>query len=183
MMVTGKRPGGSRRRSRCGASRSVSRRARERRHRPGRAARGDPCAARGERRRQDDPDEHPLRACRPRRRRDPARRLAASPIDSPSDAIRRGISMVHQHFMLVPVLSVADNMLLGRGADGGPDLPESRGSAQTESAKLGATFGWEIDPDAEGRIAVGRLAAADRDPQGPLSEARTSWSSTSRLRS
>ena len=34
-------------------------------------------------------------------------------IHSPSDAIDRGISMVHQHFMLVPVLSVAENILLG----------------------------------------------------------------------
>src|SRR4029079_10011526 len=30
-----------------------------------------------------------------------------------SDAIARGISMVHQHFMLVPVLSVAENIILG----------------------------------------------------------------------
>ena len=34
-------------------------------------------------------------------------------ISGPADAIARGISMVHQHFMLVPVLSVADNILLG----------------------------------------------------------------------
>ena len=34
-------------------------------------------------------------------------------IRDPADAIDRGISMVHQHFMLVPVLSVAENILLG----------------------------------------------------------------------
>src|SRR5690349_23025047 len=34
-------------------------------------------------------------------------------IAGPSDAIARGISMVHQHFMLVPVLSVAENIILG----------------------------------------------------------------------
>src|SRR5512142_2676098 len=34
-------------------------------------------------------------------------------IAGPADAIARGINMVHQHFMLVPVLSVADNILLG----------------------------------------------------------------------
>src|SRR5215470_4143978 len=34
-------------------------------------------------------------------------------IAGPSDAIKRGISMVHQHFMLVPVLSVAENIILG----------------------------------------------------------------------
>src|SRR6267378_1886831 len=34
-------------------------------------------------------------------------------IGGPSDAIDRGISMVHQHFMLVPVLTVAENIQLG----------------------------------------------------------------------
>src|SRR3954452_20801110 len=34
-------------------------------------------------------------------------------IAGPSDAIDRGINMVHQHFMLVPVLTVAENILLG----------------------------------------------------------------------
>ena len=66
--------------------------------RPGR----DPRPARRERRRQVDPDEHPVRAGDPGRGRDPPRRLAVT-IKDPSDAIARGISMVHQHFMLVPV--------------------------------------------------------------------------------
>ena len=35
-------------------------------------------------------------------------------IAGPTDAIARGISMVHQHFMLVPVLSVAENIVLGK---------------------------------------------------------------------
>jgi ABC-type uncharacterized transport system ATPase subunit len=34
-------------------------------------------------------------------------------INSPSDAIARGIGMVHQHFMLVPVMTVAENVMLG----------------------------------------------------------------------
>src|SRR5690606_16753364 len=33
---------------------------------------------------------------------------------SPSDAIAAGIGMVHQHFMLVPVFTVAENVMLGR---------------------------------------------------------------------
>src|SRR6266545_251306 len=41
-------------------------------------------------------------------------------IAGPSDAIRRGISMVHQHFMLVPVLSVAENIMLGDETMAGP---------------------------------------------------------------
>ncbi len=35
-------------------------------------------------------------------------------VDSPSTAIRLGIGMVHQHFMLVPSLTVAENIVLGR---------------------------------------------------------------------
>ena len=35
-------------------------------------------------------------------------------IRDPTDAIRRGIGMVHQHFMLVPVLTVAENIILGQ---------------------------------------------------------------------
>ncbi|MGZ9275409.1 MAG: ATP-binding cassette domain-containing protein, partial [Nitrospira sp.] len=34
-------------------------------------------------------------------------------IADPADAISRGIGMVHQHFMLIPVLTVAENILLG----------------------------------------------------------------------
>jgi len=37
----------------------------------------------------------------------------ATKIHRPSDAIAAGIGMVHQHFMLVPVFSVADNVMLG----------------------------------------------------------------------
>src|SRR3977135_552506 len=41
-------------------------------------------------------------------------------IAGPTDAIARGISMVHQHFMLVPVLTVAENILLGEETMAGP---------------------------------------------------------------
>ena len=37
-------------------------------------------------------------------------------IHSPSDAIARGIGMVHQHFMLVPVFTVTENVMLGEEA-------------------------------------------------------------------
>ncbi len=37
-------------------------------------------------------------------------------VDSPSAAIKLGIGMVHQHFMLVPVMTVAENIVLGPGA-------------------------------------------------------------------
>src|SRR5919205_2396899 len=47
-------------------------------------------------------------------------------IAGPSDAIARGISMVHQHFMLVPVLSVADNILLGEETMANPIFLDRR---------------------------------------------------------
>jgi ABC-type uncharacterized transport system ATPase subunit len=76
-------------------------------------------------------------------------------IHSPSDAIDRGISMVHQHFMLVPVLSVAENILLGDEPMANPVFLDRR-DAHERIRKLGAQFGFEIDPDARvGSLSVG----------------------------
>lgn len=66
-------------------------------------------------------------------------------IRSPADAIDRGISMVHQHFMLVPVLSVADNILLGEEPMANPIFLD-RAGAHRRIRELGHTFGWEVDP-------------------------------------
>jgi general nucleoside transport system ATP-binding protein len=38
-------------------------------------------------------------------------------VESPSDAIAAGIGMVHQHFMLIPVFTVTENVMLGTGSD------------------------------------------------------------------
>jgi ABC-type uncharacterized transport system ATPase subunit len=74
-------------------------------------------------------------------------------IAGPSDAIARGISMVHQHFMLIPVLSVADNILLGEETMANPVFL-NRKEAHRRIVELGARFGFEIDPEAR----VGRLS-------------------------
>jgi general nucleoside transport system ATP-binding protein len=58
-------------------------------------------------------------------------------IHSPSDAIDRGISMVHQHFMLVPVLTVAENILLGDEPMANPIFLDRR-DAHDRIRKLGA---------------------------------------------
>ncbi|MBA2571201.1 MAG: ABC transporter ATP-binding protein [Chloroflexi bacterium] len=68
-------------------------------------------------------------------------------IAGPSDAIARGISMVHQHFMLVPVLSVAENILLGEETMANR-LFLDRDEARRRIRALGAQFDFEIDPDA-----------------------------------
>jgi general nucleoside transport system ATP-binding protein len=76
-------------------------------------------------------------------------------IDSPSDAIARGISMVHQHFMLVPVLTVAENILLGDEPMANPIFLD-RKDAHDRIRKLGQQFGFEIDPEARvGSLSVG----------------------------
>ena len=76
-------------------------------------------------------------------------------ISGPADAIARGINMVHQHFMLVPVLSVGDNIVLGQEAMRGPVFID-RETSRRRIAELAQRFGFEIDPDAKvGQLAVG----------------------------
>ncbi len=73
----------------------------------------------------------------------------------PSDAIRHGISMVHQHFMLVPVLTVAENIVLGEETMANPVFLD-RAEAHRRIVELGRRFGFEIDPDAKvGALSVG----------------------------
>jgi general nucleoside transport system ATP-binding protein len=76
-------------------------------------------------------------------------------ISGPSDAIDRGISMVHQHFMLVPVLTVAENILLGDETMANPIFID-RAEAHRRIRELGRRFGFEIDPEEMvGRLSVG----------------------------
>src|SRR5215218_2445928 len=76
-------------------------------------------------------------------------------IDGPSNAIARGISMVHQHFMLVPVMSVADNILLGAETMANAIFLDQR-EAHRRIVELGKRFGFEIDPDVKvGTLSVG----------------------------
>ena len=63
---------------------------------------------------------------------------------NPKQAMASGIGMVHQHFMLVEVFTVAENMMLGR--EGGLVLDQN--SARTRVRELGARYGMPVDPDA-----------------------------------
>ena len=68
-------------------------------------------------------------------------------IDSPRRAIGLGIGMVHQHFMLVPVMTVAENLVLGAEPRNGLLLDyKARGRA---GARALAEFGLAVDPDAK----------------------------------
>jgi ABC-type uncharacterized transport system ATPase subunit len=76
-------------------------------------------------------------------------------LSGPADAIARGISMVHQHFMLVPVLSVAENIVLGEETMANRVFLD-RAEANRRIIELGKTFGFEIDPDVKvGSLSVG----------------------------
>jgi simple sugar transport system ATP-binding protein len=76
-------------------------------------------------------------------------------IKDPTDAIARGISMVHQHFMLVPVLTVADNVLLGKEVMRGP-LFLDKDKARRRIHELGQRFGFDLNPDVKvGELSVG----------------------------
>src|SRR5499427_7710825 len=88
-------------------------------------------------------------------------------INSPRDAIRAKVGMVHQHFMLVPVFTVAENVTLGAEPVhklatpalnlGGFRVPPlglpsigllDRRKARREVLELSARFGVRVDPDA-----------------------------------
>ncbi|GAA2716948.1 ABC transporter ATP-binding protein [Actinoplanes palleronii] len=68
---------------------------------------------------------------------------------SPRDAIASGIGMVHQHFMLVPVFTVAENIALGaENVRGGPLGWLDRRRARREVIETSKRFGLPVDPDA-----------------------------------
>ncbi len=84
-------------------------------------------------------------------------RINGNPVNiaSPVDAIRRGIGMIHQHFMLVPSLTVAENVALG--------LPSSRGlltdldRVARRIDELAEAYGLKVDPGAYiWQLAVGQ---------------------------
>ena len=75
--------------------------------------------------------------------------LDGKPVEfaGPGDAMAAGIGMVHQHFMLIPVFTVAENVALGHE-------PTTRGgvldldAARALVRKISDRFGFDVDPDA-----------------------------------
>ncbi len=75
-------------------------------------------------------------------------------IRSSADAIAAGIGMVHQHFMLIETMSVAENVLLG--AEGGALTGAGLDKARREIIRLGKDYGLVVDPEAiVGELSVG----------------------------
>ncbi len=75
---------------------------------------------------------------------------------SPKGAIDHGIGMVHQHFMLIPVMTVAENIVLANEPRHGGVLLDYD-AARKRVADLSRTFNFRIDPDARiDEITVGQ---------------------------
>src|SRR5215211_2748802 len=68
-------------------------------------------------------------------------------LSSPRDAIDRGIGMVHQHFMLIPVMTVAENIVLATEPHKGPLLDMD--AARERVRELSRRYGLAVDPDAK----------------------------------
>jgi len=64
----------------------------------------------------------------------------------PGDAMAAGIGMVHQHFMLVPVFTVAENVMLGHEQTRGGRLDLD--AARSQVREIADRFGFHVDPDA-----------------------------------
>ena len=65
----------------------------------------------------------------------------------PGDAMAAGIGMVHQHFMLIPVFSVTENVMLGHEATGFAGTLDVD-AARERVREISAQFGFHVDPDA-----------------------------------
>src|SRR6476620_4761958 len=65
----------------------------------------------------------------------------------PGDAMRAGIGMVHQHFMLIPVFTVAENVMLGHESTKAGGILDLE-AARSKVVEISARFGFDIDPDA-----------------------------------
>lgn len=79
-----------------------------------------------------------------------------TPIRSPSDAIERGIGMIHQHFMLVPSLTVVENVALGMKSTRGALLDLDVVAKRIN--ELAEIYGLQVDPLAP----VWQLAVGER---------------------
>ena len=76
-------------------------------------------------------------------------------LGSPKEAIEAGIGMVHQHFMLIPVMTVAENIVLGTEPRHGVLLDVD--AARTRVRDLSERYGLAVDPDAKvENISVGQ---------------------------
>ncbi len=77
-------------------------------------------------------------------------------ITSPTDAIEKRVGMVHQHFMLVPTLTVAENVALGLPSDRG--LRTDLDAVSKRILSISEQYGLQVDPDVE----IWKLSVGER---------------------
>ena len=77
-------------------------------------------------------------------------------IESPTDAIGHQIGMIHQHFMLGPTLTVAENVALGLKSGRGPLTDLQAVSARIE--EISSSYGLAVDPS----VAIWKLSVGER---------------------
>jgi simple sugar transport system ATP-binding protein len=76
-------------------------------------------------------------------------------INGPADAIKLGLGMVHQHFMLVEPLTVTENIVLGAEPTSGLSIDYRKARARVR--EISEQYGLKIDPDARvGDLSVGQ---------------------------
>ena len=76
-------------------------------------------------------------------------------VNEPKDAIAAGVGMVHQHFMLIPVFTVTENVMLGDETLRAGEFLD-RGATADRIREISASYHLEVDPDAYVRdLAVG----------------------------
>jgi simple sugar transport system ATP-binding protein len=66
--------------------------------------------------------------------------------ESPTDAIKSGIGMVHQHFMLIPVFTVTENVMLGEESVKFGDFLDRQAAAK-KIRKISEDYNLKVDPD------------------------------------
>ena len=99
-------------------------------------------------------------------------------IPSPSAAIDHGIGMVHQHFMLVPVMTVAENLVLGQVPTRNGGLLDLN-AARARVRELSDRYGLAVDPDATIEDVTVGTQSGSRSC-APCTAARAFWCWTSR---
>ena len=68
-------------------------------------------------------------------------------VHSPTDAIEAGVGMVHQHFMLIPVFTVTENVMLGDESVRGPAGMLDRKAAADRIREISESYGLAVNPD------------------------------------
>lgn len=69
-------------------------------------------------------------------------------LETPRDAIDAGVGMIHQHFMLVDTMTVAENIALGNEPRKWLGMVVDRDRAREQVRELSNRYGFQVDPDA-----------------------------------